>query len=145
MVPAHASASGRRSDFQAITRKSPKTAKIAMNSMALLAGIDFSGDVRRWGPGCTSSNVWVAEAELDAAGQLHLLELRLVQSLPGDKLPFRRLASHMRNGGFSAVAIDAPISVPAEHVPEGSHEQLLRLVANFPRSHWHAPFARGSF
>jgi hypothetical protein len=112
-----------------------------MNSMALF---DFSGDLGKWGPGCTRSNVWVAESELDTGGQLRLLELRRVQGLPGAGLPFERLTSHIRTNGFAAVAIDAPFSVPAEYVPEGSHERLLRLVANFGRSHDRAPFARGA-
>jgi hypothetical protein len=115
-----------------------------MNSMALLAGIDFSGDLRKWGPGCSRSNLWVAEGELDAVGQLHLLELRRVQALPGGDPPFERLATHIRSGGFSAVAIDAPFSVPAEYVPGGSHQRLLRLVANLPRSHDRAPFSSGA-
>ena len=112
--------------------------------MALFAGIDFSGNLGMWGPRCTRSNVWVAEGELHTSGQLHLLELRRVQELPGAGTPFERLIRYIRTNGFVAVAIDAPFSVPAEYLPEGSHDSLLRLVANFNRSQERAPFARGA-
>lgn len=111
--------------------------------MTLYAGVDFSGDVGKWDPGCSTSNVWVAEGALDHEGQLSLLALRRVQGLPGAGVPFERLAHHLRNGGFAAVGIDAPYSVPAQYMPSGSHDQLVRLVSGFQRRPG-KPFAKGS-
>jgi hypothetical protein len=76
-----------------------------------LCGIDFSGDARKWGGGCTKSNVWIAEAD-DTHSSVVLRRLYRVQDLDGTDHPYSRLSRFLReSGGF--VAIDAPFSIPA--------------------------------
>lgn len=96
-----------------------------------------------WGPGCSRSNVWVADAALNDEGKLSLLELRRVQGLPGTDPPFQRLSRYLRECGFAAVALDAPFSVPSEYLPSGSHAELLSRVGGFQRDDERKPFARG--
>lgn len=102
-------------------------------------GIDFSGDRLKWGPGCRTSNVWIATVEARSE-RLSLADLRTVQSLPGSGRPFDRLAAHLAAAEYRAAGIDAPFSVPIEHLPEGRYSALLELVdglaldgADFPR------------
>ena len=90
-------------------------------------GIDFSGDVRKWSPGCSTSNVWIAEVVEQGRG-LRLDKLGRVQTLPGLEPPFERLASRLRATDFCAAAIDAPFSVPADFIPAQGHDELLALV-----------------
>lgn len=88
-------------------------------------GIDFSGDVRRWGANHTNSNVWIATIERD--NKLVLSDLRAVQELEGDEHPFQRLINLLREKKYNAAAIDAPFSVPARFVPR-NHKSLLKKV-----------------
>jgi len=99
--------------------------------MSHYLGIDFSGNYRKWGARCRSSNVWVARVEGDAS--LHTLtDLRIVQDLPGATPPFDRLAELLRAGQFDAAGIDAPFALPAAHMSD-NHAQLLHLAASAPR------------
>jgi hypothetical protein len=93
-----------------------------------ILGADFSGDHEKWEPGCTVSNVWIAE--LDAsADRTHLARLDRVQTrYAGAVRPFAALAAELRGGRFACAAIDAPFSVPARHVPGKRHAALLALV-----------------
>ena len=55
-------------------------------------GIDFSGDHLMWRPTTTRSNVRIANMR-GTREQLVLHDLTRVTNLPGDNVPFRRLAS----------------------------------------------------
>jgi hypothetical protein len=90
-------------------------------------GIDFSGNICKWSQGCTTSNVWIAEIT-EQLGKLRLDKLGTVQRLPGSDPPFKRLAARLTTGDFSAAAIDAPFSIPADFIPDGKHDSLLALV-----------------
>ena len=108
-------------------------------------GIDFSGDVRKWKPGCGRDNmyrcnVWIATAE-ERADALVLVDLRPVQHLPGGKHPFERLVALLANGDYCAAGIDAPFSLPARHIPVGGWRALLRDVATLPKEG--QPFPKG--
>lgn len=95
-------------------------------------GIDFSGDAEKWRPGCTRSNVWIAEV-VESNHGLHLQSLRQVQSLDGDGIPFSRLARLLAKREFLAAGIDAPFSVPALFQGNGGHSTLLSLVSGLKR------------
>lgn len=94
-------------------------------------GIDFSGDYRKWGAGCRSSNVWIAEVAQERV--LTLASLRRVQELPGDEVPFHRLRALLAARQFNAAGIDAPFSLPSEYLGRASHRDLLTAVAAIPR------------
>ena len=94
----------------------------------LYLGIDFSGDHLRWRPGTARSNVWIAKVVELRAG-LELRDLRRVQELPNDAIPFDRLARLLQPGRFRAAAIDAPFSIPHEFLGARSHLDLLAEVA----------------
>jgi len=94
-------------------------------------GIDFSGNHRMWRPGCSRSNVWIADVR-ERNGQLVLHDLRRVQALPGVAVPFTRLAALLSDASYLAAAIDAPFSVPAVHASQRGHQALLSLVAQMP-------------
>jgi|SRR5205814_5479696 len=104
-------------------------------------GIDFSGNHLMWRPRCGRSNVWIADVH-ERKGQLVLHDLRRVQALPGEAVPFRRLAALLSGASYLAAAIDAPFSVPAVHASEGGHQALLSLVAQMPCDG--RPFPRAS-
>jgi predicted nuclease with RNAse H fold len=91
-------------------------------------GIDFSGNFRMWSAGCSKSNVWIAEVECGVSRPT-LVNLRRVQQLSGDHNPFTRLVEYLRQFEFDAAAIDAPFSVPSEHLRSREHRGLLELVA----------------
>ncbi|MCI0355512.1 MAG: DUF429 domain-containing protein [Acidobacteria bacterium] len=90
-------------------------------------GIDFSGDHRMWGPH-RRSNVYIARIRVQQ-GRFLLSTLQTVQDLPGQTAPFQRLVDFLKRRKFTAAGIDAPFSVPGEYLPKGSHEALLKLVA----------------
>ena len=96
----------------------------------LVHGIDFSGDVQKWTPGCGRSNVWVATAEWDA-NRLELIALRCVQELPGEDHPFSRLTRLLAGTDYLTAAIDAPFALPARHMPKGGLPALLEAVQAF--------------
>lgn len=96
----------------------------------LVHGIDFSGDVRMWKPGCGRSNVWIATAEWDV-NRLELIELRRVQELPGEIHPFTRLVQLLASADYIAAAIDAPFALPTRHMPAGGLPALLEAVKAF--------------
>lgn len=105
----------------------------------LIHGIDFSGNVRMWTPGCGRSNVWIATARL-GANQPELLKLGSVQELPGEVHPFDRLAKLFADANYLAAAIDAPFSLPARHMPKGGFPALLKAVNAFEKGG--RPFAK---
>lgn len=91
-------------------------------------GIDFSGDHRRWRPGCRRSNVWIAT--LSGSIRPVVRQLHRVQALPGDAHPFERLARFLATTDYEAAGIDAPFSLPAACVEAlGGHSALLDRVA----------------
>jgi hypothetical protein len=94
-------------------------------------GIDFSGDVARWGPAVGRTNVWIATLEGDPS-RPKLCSVRPVQGLPGVAHPFQRLAEQLGRGAYRAAAIDAPFSIPEAFRPVGGRAQLLDLVAGLP-------------
>ncbi|MXV97283.1 MAG: DUF429 domain-containing protein [Acidimicrobiaceae bacterium] len=115
------------------------------NPVRIFHGIDFSGDVTRWTPGCgrfnmNRCNVWIATAEA-RADALVLVDLRPVQHLSGGEHPFERLVALLANGDYCAAGIDAPFSLPERHMPVGGWRALLRDVATFPKGG--RPFPEG--
>jgi hypothetical protein len=98
----------------------------------LWLGIDFSGDVARWGPGVTRTNVWIAALD-GSPRHPQLCSVRPVQGLPGEGHPFDRLVEQLGRSAFRAAAIDAPFSIPAAFLPLGGRAWLLDLVATVPR------------
>jgi hypothetical protein len=96
-------------------------------------GIDFSGNVKQWGGGRSTSNIWIADASLGQNNLVALQDLRPVQQLPGTAKPFERLVAYLNAGGFECAAIDAPFSVPADYVMPKSHSILIDAVAVLPR------------
>jgi hypothetical protein len=114
-------------------------------------GIDFSGNHAKWRPGCTTSNVWIAELRPGRAGALaaraalaapcargvgatvHVHDLRRVQQIPGRGDPFDRLVALLASARYVAAGIDAPFSIPdAFAMPAGGHAALLSLVGGQP-------------
>ena len=95
-------------------------------------GIDFSGNIQMWKPGCRTSNVWIAEICKSSLPKnlYYLTDLKRIQELPGSEPPFLRLARFLAKREFAACAIDAPFSVPAEFVPAGGQKSLLAEVGS---------------
>ena len=90
-------------------------------------GIDFSGAVRPWLPRVSNPRVLIATVE--ATGQhLTVQELRPAQDLPGSGDGFSKLVNWLGEGKFAAAAIDAPFSIPAVHIPDSEHAELVRRV-----------------
>ena len=81
-----------------------------------------------WSAGCSKGNVWIAEVECGVS-RPGLVNLRRVQQLSGDHNPFTRLVQYLRQFDFDAAAIDAPFSVPREHLRSREHRELLEQVA----------------
>lgn len=104
-------------------------------------GIDFSGDHKRWRPGCTRSNIYIAWVE-EHANRLSLRDLKRVQELPGTQHPFNRLTELLATGDYAAAAIDAPFSIPARFVPKKGHEELLCQIGDMPYGRRPFPEAR---
>lgn len=102
-------------------------------------GIDFSGNHMRWREHHQTSNVWVAAVE-DNHG-LSLTDLQRVQQFVGVGCAFAGLVCWLHAGEYQAAAIDAPFSVPKEHVPGRSHHALLQMVDGM--EHPHRPFPDG--
>jgi hypothetical protein len=96
-------------------------------------GIDFSGSQALWNPNVQTSNVWIAEVE-ECGATVRLSRLRRVQQLPGLGRPFTRLSEWLREGTYSAAAIDAPFSIPwwffGRRIVD--HPGLLTAVNNLP-------------
>ena len=101
-------------------------------------GIDFSGDVTRWKPGCRKSNVWIATGTL-RNGELRIANLVRAQDLRGPREPFLRLSQTLNTKHLAYAAIDAPFSVP--HSLSSDAEALWRRVDSLPKEG--RPFARG--
>ena len=105
-------------------------------------GIDFSGNAASWKAGFSRSNVWICRVEAVHNRTPQVVELQMVQQLPGASTPYEKLAELLANKQFGAAAIDAPFSIPQRHVPTGGWLDLLKkvdaldLVGN-------APFPRG--
>ncbi|MGH3640362.1 MAG: DUF429 domain-containing protein [Mycobacterium sp.] len=87
--------------------------------------------------------MWVADVR-EAERGLTLRSLGRVQSIgdPTVSTPFSRLAATLRTGEFSAAAIDAPFSVPAQFLPAGGHPQLLQHADGLARGQRY--FCRGA-
>jgi cupin 2 domain-containing protein len=94
-------------------------------------GIDFSGGAAPWRARCSRPSVWIAQLE-DAEGAPRLADVRPVQALAGEGAPFDRLVALLQAGAFVAAGIDAPCSIPVEHLGEGGHAGLLARVAALP-------------
>jgi predicted nuclease with RNAse H fold len=86
-----------------------------------------------WSSRCGRSNVWIAETESGVSG-LRLVNLQRVQQLSGDCDPFTRLVQYLRQSSFDVAAIDAPFSIPEDHLQAKGHQELLELVANMELS-----------
>lgn len=135
---------------------------IGADPVRIFHGIDFSGDVTRWTPGCgrfniNSCNVWIATAEaradaMDLVGLRPVQDLRHlrgrehpferpVQHLPGGEHPFERLLALLADGDYCAAGIDAPFSLPERHMPTGGWPELLRDVETLSKES--RPFAKG--
>jgi hypothetical protein len=57
-----------------------------------------------------------------------------VQQLPGTGTPFDRLVELIAAGEFDAATIDAPFSLPSQHLPLGGHRELLRSIRALPNA-----------
>lgn len=94
-------------------------------------GIDFSGDQLQWEPGRVSSNIWVAEIEIEGT-RLSLAKLYRVQDLPGAVRPFERLVQRLGRVDYRVAAIDAPFSIPASRMALAGkvidHSALLNAI-----------------
>jgi len=104
-------------------------------------GIDFSGNAAMWRPGCGRSNVWIATVEAGVRAR-RLVALHPVQALPGPAHPFERLAALLAAGRFAAAGIDAPLCIPARHLPPGGRAALVEELAALPCAD--RPFPRGA-
>jgi hypothetical protein len=82
--------------------------------------------------------VWIATLEA-----FRLADLRPIQKLEGEGPPFERLVALLREGRYRAAAIDAPFSLPQEHLPRGGHAELLRDVGALKIAE-DRPFPRGA-
>ena len=110
--------------------------------LTVVHGIDFSGDARKWTPGCGRSNVWIATAQVHDKESMKLMALRPVQDLPGGSRPFERLVGLLAKGEYCAAGIDAPFALPARHMPDGGLPMLLQDVAELPTGR--RPFTKGA-
>ncbi len=104
-------------------------------------GIDFSGGALPWREGTRRPTVWVATARMRADG-LRLDSLVPVQDLPGSGDAFGRLVSLLAQGDYAAAGIDAPFSLPEDHMPAGGHRNLVNRVGALPNAS-DRPFPRG--
>lgn len=120
-----------------------KNTEIEGTAPEVWLGIDFSGNVDMWKPGCRRSNVWVAEICKSRLRDnfFRIADLRRAQQLPGAELPFFRLARFLSARKFAAAAIDAPFSIPSAFMPAGGHRSLLAAVSSLECDG--KPFARG--
>jgi len=100
-------------------------------------GVDFSGGSKPWRSKVRSPTVWVATV---CALRKHLVlqDLHPVQELPGSGDGFAKLVNWLGEGKFTAAAIDAPFSIPAVHIPDGEHSELVRQVGWMPAGHGRA-------
>ena len=99
--------------------------------MTKVVGIDFSGNDKMWRAQCGRSNVWLATVDRVEVTP-RLLALHRVQELAGDDHPFRRSGTSLTAPGLSAVAIDAPFSLPTRFLPEGGWHGLVQSVEAMP-------------
>jgi len=105
---------------------------MAQGIVARWLGIDFSGNHLMWRPGCTGSNVWIADVRRGHDGPC-LFDVRRVQQLPGAGDPFDRLVALVERPDYEAAGIDAPFSVPDVFVRRaGGHAALVDLVGARP-------------
>jgi hypothetical protein len=105
-----------------------------------VVGVDFPGNDKMWRPRCGRSNVWLATVErVEATPRLEALQR--VQELAGDGHPFRRLCAYLKAPGLTAVAIDAPFSLPTRFLPQAGWHGLLQSVKSMPVGT--RPFPRG--
>ena len=99
--------------------------------MSRFIGIDFSGGARPWRRSVSRPSVWIAIVEADFE-KPRLVDLIPVQALAGTGAPFERLARFLSAGDFTAAGIDAPFSLPLDHMPPGGHDELLRKALALP-------------
>src|SRR4051794_38577905 len=115
---------------------------ISITEGACSFGLDFSGGSQPWRPQVRNPTVWIAT--LRVHGELLTLDdLHPVQNLPGSGDAFAKLVNWLGGGKFAAAAIDAPFSIPAIHIPEGSHAELVRRVGWMSLGH-ERPFPTGA-
>jgi hypothetical protein len=98
-----------------------------MSGSSRFLGIDFSGAAGPWRASCSRPTVWIATLE-----GFRLADLRSVQDVDGDGEPFENLVALLKEGRYRAAAIDAPFSIPKNHLPPGGHAELLKAVAKMP-------------
>lgn len=78
----------------------------ASHESSRFVGVDFSGAASSWLPTAANATVWIAF--LDGRRQHYALgELCPVQDLPGAGDAFSKLVNWLREGKFTAAAIDA--------------------------------------
>lgn len=108
-------------------------------SAPILIGVDFSGDVTRWRPRCSQSNVWIAVAT-SLPSKVRVTALVPVQELDGSGQPFDRLSDFLNRKVSGFAAIDAPFSLPQPWggKPEYVWKKVLELRGD------DRPFAQGS-
>jgi hypothetical protein len=115
---------------------------ISLSEDACFIGIDFSGASQPWRPQVRNPTVWIATICVHGE-RLALDDLHPVQNLPGSGDAFAKLVNWLGGGKFAAAAIDAPFSIPAIHIPEGSHAELVRRVGWMSLGH-ERPFPTGA-
>jgi hypothetical protein len=76
-------------------------------------------------PAGSNPTVWIATIRVHGE-RLALDDLHPVQNLPGSGDAFAKLVNWLGGVKFAATAIDAPFSIPAIHIPQGSHAELVR-------------------
>jgi len=59
-----------------------------------------------------------------------LLSLQSVQKLANGCSPFDALVDRLSASDFAAAAIDAPFSIPSEHIPLGRWSSLIEAVSD---------------
>ena len=107
-------------------------------------GIDFSGDVEKWRPNRSRSNVWIALARRNAVAfeVERLFRVQDCAKRQETKSPFSSLIKFLRGADFVAAGIDAPFSVPSGYVPAGGHRELLDKTVAIDCDE--RPFPRGA-
>lgn len=115
---------------------------ISLTEDACFIGIDFSGGSQPWRSQVRNPTVWIATIRVHGGERLALDDLHPVQNLPGSGDAFAKLVNWLGGVKFAAAAIDAPFSIPAIHIPQGSHPELVRRVGWMSPGHGR-PFPTG--
>ncbi len=102
----------------------------ARKSRSVWIGIDFSGSPPQWRQTRAASAVWIAQIAATRHG-LSLGNVRRIQDLPGDDMPFARLVRFLKETDFAVAGIDAPLAPPAGTFT-GNRAALLAAVRALP-------------